>query len=232
MSLLTVEHYEHFATHGFVVIEDVLSEEEVTSARHSLHESIYSQTGIRHRGDNWASADIGPRLKGPGMTMYYSKWKLQNIQLHEKAVCTYQDLFKRTWGPGDIADFKHPFGYSDERNVRVMTDRVCYRMPDCISKEGGLALHLDRNPLDPYLEHSGGIDKWRPIQGFMSLTDHYDGGQGGLKVVPGFHKLVDSYFSSDQVSVEVKEQCIGHRGEFFRMGGKSYTKLQKQLEVL
>mmetsp|Transcript_17817 Transcript_17817/g.29784 ORF Transcript_17817/g.29784 Transcript_17817/m.29784 type:complete len:320 (+) Transcript_17817:30-989(+) len=228
---LTEEHVEHFATHGFVVVENVLSDEEVITARERLHESIFLQSGVEHNGENWASAGIGARLKGPGMNMYYSRWKLQNIQLNEKAVAIYQDLLKQTWGPGNIEDFEHPFGPTDERNVRVMTDRVCYRMPDCINQEGGLALHLDRNPLDPYLEHSGGIDKWRPVQGFMALTDHYDGGQGGLKVVPGFHKLVDEYFASNQ-SAEVRQQCVGHRGEFFRMGGKSYTKLQKQLETV
>ena len=31
-------------------------------------------------------------------------------------------------------------------------DRVCYRLPDSVQAEGGLGLHLDRNPLDPYLE--------------------------------------------------------------------------------
>lgn len=139
-------------------------------------------------------------------------------------------MISRTWGPGNVSGFEHPYGPSDEENVRCMTDRVCYRLPDYINKEGGLALHLDRNPLDPFLLQCGGADKFRPLQGFICLTDHYDGGQGGLKVVPGFHKVVDDYFSPNQVSAEVREQCLGHKGEFFRMGGKSYAKLQRQLE--
>jgi hypothetical protein len=41
---------------------------------------------------------------------------------------------------------------------------------DVVHSEGGLSLHLDRNPLDPYLLLSGGLEKWRPIQGFVCLT--------------------------------------------------------------
>lgn len=227
---LSEEQYEHFERNGFVVIEEVLSEEEIEFSRTCLHDSIFAQTGIRHQGENW-SAGIGARLKGPGMNMYYSRWKL-NIQMHPNAVNVYKQLLKRTWGPGNIKGFEHPFGESNEDDVKCMTDRVCYRLPDCINTEGGLALHLDRNPLDPYLSTSGGLEKWRPIQGFICLTDHYDSGQGGLKVVAGFHHLIENYFSPDQVSPEVREACMGHRGEFFRMGGKSYVKLQKQLEVI
>jgi hypothetical protein len=194
---LSEEQYNHFSEHGFVVVENVLSEDEVHAARAQLHASILAQTGVEHKGENWSSG-VGARLKGPGMNIYYSRWKL-NIQMHPNAVSIIKHLLKQTWGPGDIYGFEHPFGWSDEECVRCMTDRVCYRMPDCINTEGGLALHLDRNPLDPFLQQAGGVDKWRPVQGFICLTDHYDGGQGGLKVVPGFHKKIDSYFSPDQV---------------------------------
>ena len=226
---LTEEQYEYYMEYGFLVIENVLNEDEVEYARQQLHDNIFQQTGIQHNGENW-STGVGTRLKGPGMNIYYSRWKL-NIQMNSNAVNLYKQLIKRTWGPGNVAGFEHPFGYSDEENVRCMTDRVCYRLPDYINKEGGLALHLDRNPLDPFLLKSGGVDKFRPIQGFICLTDHYDSGQGGLKVVPGFHKIIDDFFSPDHVSLEVREQCIGQRGEFYRMGGKSYAKLQRQLEV-
>jgi ectoine hydroxylase-related dioxygenase (phytanoyl-CoA dioxygenase family) len=225
--MLTEEDCENFKRYGFVVVENVLTPAEVDAARQHLHDNVHAETGIYHQGENWS--DVGARLKGPGMKMYYSRWKL-DIQLHRNAINSYKQLLQETWGPSNISGFEHPFGSIDCEQTKQMVDRVCYRLPDCVHSEGGLSLHLDRNPLDPYLSLAGGLDKWRPIQGFICLTDHLDSGSGGLKVVPGFHKSIDRYFS-EHASAEVRSECLGKRGEFFRMGGKSYTKLQKQLEV-
>lgn len=225
--MLTPENCEDFQKYGYVVIENVLTQDEVSQARQSLHDTVYAQTGIHHQGENWG--DISARLKGPGMKMYYTRWKL-DIQLHQNAINSYNQLLQETWASGNKKGYEHPFGPINVQATKQMVDRVCYRLPDFVHSEGGLSLHLDRNPLDPFLLTSGGIDKWRPLQGFICLTDHIDSNSGGLKVVPGFHTLTDSYFS-EHASDEVRKQCIGKRGEFFRMGGKSYSKLQKQLEV-
>ena len=77
--------------------------------------------------------------------------------------------------------------------------------------EGGLNLHLDRNPHDPYLEKSTGLSKWLPIQAIVCLTDHYDGDSGGLKVVPGFHKEIVKYFHESGKA----SSCSS--GEFYRL---------------
>lgn len=222
---LTAEQISEFKDSGVLVVEDVLSEEEVDHARACLHEDIYRLTGVRHGDENWA--DIGSRLKGPGMYIYYAKWKLLNIHLHPKVTASYEQLLSDTYGPGNVHGFEHPFEAC--HNHLAMVDRVCYRLPSSISGEGGLALHLDRNPLDPYLQQAaGGLDKWRPIQAFVALTDHVDSNSGGLRVVRGFHKRIDEYFKN---SKEAQDAC-GHRGEFFRMNAKSHARLYQQLEVV
>ncbi len=247
--MTTPEQIEHFQEWGYVVIENILTEEEVESARNALHENIYNITGgIRHRGENWADLKNKAMMKGPANGIYYAQWKLQGIQMKSNLVEAYESIMEATYLSGNVPNFEHPFqidtavtiGSSSSTSKTptptplasfCYTDRVCYRLPDIIHSEGGLALHIDRNPIDPYLVTSGGLAKWRPIQGFLSLTDHYDGTSGGLKVVPGFHKISTEYFQSHENDGEFQEKCIGKRGEFFRMGGKSYSSLQKKLEV-
>ena len=92
-----------------------------------------------------------------------------------------------------------------------------------IRHEDGLGLHLDRNPSDPYLLNNGGLKKWRPIQSFISLTDQYGSGGGGIKVVSGFHKQLDESFIN-------YHQEGG--GEFCRLNNKIHCKLHKKLEPL
>lgn len=250
--MITPEHIEHFKEWGYVVIEDILTEEEVGSARNELHESIYKMTGgIRHQGENWTNLKNKAVMKSPANRMYYAHWKLHDIHMKTHLVEAYESIMEATYLPGNIPNFDHPFqidtavttdaiNNSSSSKSKIPTplssfcyiDRVCYRLPDIIHSEEGLSLHIDRNPIDPYLLTSGGLTKWRPIQGFLSLTDHYDGTSGGLKVVPAFHKIHDEYFQSHANDSHFRERCIGKRGEFFRMGGKSYCSLQKKLETV
>lgn len=220
--MITDEEIEEFRENGIVVIENVLSPEEVQCARRSLHEDVYKYTGIAHQSENWS--DIGARLKGPANKINYAKWKLLNINLNPNSVYTHNKLLSATYGPGNIPGFEHPYQAFDKSFCFV--DRVCYRLPDTAHKEGGLALHLDRNPHDPYLQQAGGLDRWRPIQSFICLTDHIDSDSGGLRVVPGFHLHIEDYFRGNREA----EAATGTRGEFFRMHGKSHTKLNKQLQ--
>jgi hypothetical protein len=225
MSLdLTPDQIAEFKENGVLVIENVLTSDEVDISREALHHDIFTRTGILHQSPNWG--EIGARLKGPGMYIYYARWKLLNIHLHPNVTSVYEQLLTQTYGSGVEPNFEHPFG--ECTNHLTMVDRVCYRLPDYVSTEGGLSLHLDRNPLDPYLLQAGGLDKWRPIQGFVTLTDNIDTNSGGLKVVNGFHTIIDDYFKGSSEAVD----ACGRRGEFFRMINKSHAKVQKQLNAV
>lgn len=221
---LSPEQITVFREEGILVVENVLSQEEVDAARDALHGDILRRTGIQHGGEHWG--ELGARLKGPGMYMCYARWKLLHVHLKPAVTSAYEQLLEHTYGPGYEPNFEHPFGPCF--NHLCMVDRVCYRLPDTVSVEEGLALHLDRNPKDPYLLKAGGLDRWRPIQAFVALTDHFDSNSGGLKVVRGFHKEINEYFEG---SAEAEAAC-GQKGEFFRMNGKSHSKLRRQQEAV
>jgi len=85
---------------------------------------------------------------------------------------------------------------------------------------------MDRNPVDPYLFQSTGLTKFRPIQAFVTLTDHFGGNSGGLQIVKRFHKIILEFFSKDN------SLGTGEGGEFFRMNSPKYAKLEKDLETV
>lgn len=214
MSRLTTEKLEFFRAHGFVVLEDVLSEEEVSQVREQFHAQLASR-GIHH--DKVLSGEQtlldGPRVKGNAASIFYARWKL-NVHMHERVYALCRDLLVATFGSGKRPLYEHPFGAFED--VIAFIDRVCYRLPDVVREEGGLELHIDRNPTDPYLLRGGGLKKWRPIQALLTLTDHFGSESGGLKVVRGFQHITDQYFADKT-----------YQGEFCRLHDKA---LQRKLE--
>lgn len=212
---------EDFNRDGVVVIEDVLTPEEVSTARDAFHNQM-RELGIDH--DRILEGSDPPpetiRIKSPIAGIFYSGWKM-GIQLHSKVHYHFENLLVNTYGQ-NRGNYTHPYGRFNK--VKVMVERVGWRTPDFIRAEGGLALHLDRNPIDPYLKKSGGLKKWRPIQGFVALTDHYGGGSGGLRVVKGFHHQIDKYFKN--------ASKVTDGGEFFRMNFSKYSHLEKHCQPL
>lgn len=215
---------EEFTQTGCVVVDNVLTQEEVHLFRQKLHETIYQNTGISHQEYlQTPSLAMGQRLKGPSANIFACKWKM-DLHLHPKVVEIYDNLLRGTYYLNQ-GIFTHPYEQIQHSPLSLgYVDKICYRLPG----EGGLSLHLDKNPLDPYLEKAGGLDKWRPIQAFVCLTDHYGSDYGGLKVVPKFHLDFDQYFNNNSKAKE----CIGLAGEFFRMGDKSFCALEKKLETV
>ena len=65
------------------------------------------------------------------------------------------------------------------------------------------------------------MKKWRPIQAFVTLTDHWGGSTDGLQVVPGFQN--SDFFNK---GMDIKDSS---GGEFFRMGDHAYESLRKSL---
>jgi len=215
--MLTFDQIEEYHRHGVLVIENVLTEEEVNDARQKLHDQLL-ELGIDHykvlMGEQ--KLDEGVRLKSTASKIFYSKWKM-NIMLHEKVYHCMKELMEKTYLSGKTKGFEHPFGPSND--ILSYIDRVCYRLPDIIRSEGGLELHLDRNPTAPY----SCLKAWRPIQSFVTLTDHYGSDYGGLKVVKGFHHEIDDYFSKSN-------EPVISGGGFYRLHSKSHWSLVKRLE--
>jgi hypothetical protein len=216
--MLTRNHLAEFAKKGYVVIENVLDDEEIAAARNAFHKEL-ATLNIYHDAVLNATEPAPPEcaIKSSVANIFYSKWKF-DVHLHPKVVDIMRGLLHATFMHADMADtYPGPCKMSSD-NVFAYIDRVCYRLPNAIRNEKGLDLHLDRHPTQPFVQ----IKKWRPIQAFVALTDHFGPHTGGLRVVPGFPAKIDEYFARGG---EIKETP----GEFFRMHGHAHDRLRKDL---
>jgi len=176
-------------------------------------------------GDKAAMDKIGGvRAKSLASTVFYPKWKLDAIT-HPKIIDFFDRLMKATFGPSNRPGYEHPFGSSED--LLLFLDGATYRLPDHLQAEGGLSLHLDRNPFDPFLLREcvqKKLTKFRPVQCWLGLTDHYGGMAGGLRVVRGFHKEHDAYFGKSPLVLD------STGGEFYRLNPNSHAKLWSRAE--
>lgn len=204
------EELETFKRDGYIVIENILSSSEIDNARNELHNSL-KRYNINH--DEIINFIKPPpsetRLKSDTSNIFYSKFKM-DIHINENMY----NIWKSAMSTID----QFPLGHHDD--VLPYIDRICWRLPDIIKPEGGLGLHIDRRPGSQAFTN---IKKYRPIQGFVALTDHYGNNSGGLKLVKGFHKYFDEYFSKD-----TNKNDWGKSGEFYRMHSKSYIGIQNK----
>jgi len=218
-SILTEEHVAAYLRDGYVVIEGVLTDEEVAAARLGFHEEL-KREGIIHE-DVLAGRAAPPTecaIKSPVSDIFYSSWKLLGVHLHPRVAQTMLALQRATFlNPDLAAEFPGPTRPTSQ-SLFAYIDRTCYRLPNHIRNEKGLSLHMDRHPTLPFAK----IKKWRPIQAFVTLTDHWGGATGGLQVVPSFHRIADSFFAKGG---EIKESA----GEFYRMTDHAYDRLRKSL---
>jgi len=218
--MLSPEQISEFKANGCLIIPDVLTDVEVDEARHNFHMQLKS-IGIDHHRILAKEVDYceGPRIKSSVARIYYSKWKLIDVMLHPKVCSTFDAIMQATYRTNEIPHFMHPYGRSE--NNLLFIDRVCWRLPDSVRAEGGLGLHLDQNPFDPY----SNTVVFRPIQGFISLTDQYSSTSGGIRVVKKFHKEIEDYFQKG-----IDEKSTG--GAFHRMNSKVHAKLVKRCEPM
>lgn len=206
----------HFKDKGYVVVENVFSESEVSKLRKEFHNDLLLNFNINHNELLLGNITVNNiRKKSPVSKLFYSDWKL-NAQLNKKVYNLSFDLLNNTFLGNNISGFKHQFEGTNK--IIPFIDRVCYRTPDNVFAEGGLKLHIDRNPTKPYCGKY-----FRPIQSFICLTNHYTNFDGGLQLVPGFHKQFDNYF---------KGFDYNQPGDFFRMESHKYESLYKKLETI
>ncbi len=202
---------EKFKSDGYIVIENILSPEQIAQARTELHYSLLAHNIDHDKIINFIEpAPNETRIKSHIANIFYAKFKMD---LHVNK--NMYNIWKSAMSTID----EFPLGPSND--ILPYIDRVCWRLPDIIKAEGGLGLHIDRRPgLDAFTN----IKKYRPIQGFISLTDHYGNNSGGLRLVKGFHKQFNEYFSKD-----TNKNDWGTSGDFYRMHSKSYIQLQNKL---
>eukprot|EP00455_Lapot_gusevi_P027720 TRINITY_DN2942_c0_g1_i2.p1 TRINITY_DN2942_c0_g1~~TRINITY_DN2942_c0_g1_i2.p1 ORF type:complete len:322 (-),score=49.62 TRINITY_DN2942_c0_g1_i2:313-1278(-) len=210
---------DEFKQEGVVAVP-IFSPEEVASMREAFHASMkIDHEAVLNNDPEMIERAGGARMKSAAAHIYYPRWKINAIT-DPRILYFMRRLMAETYGPANLPGYEHPLGSSDD--ILPFIDCCHYRMPDSIRPEGGLGLHLDRNPHDPYLRKSGSLSKFRPIQSWIGLTDHYGAKSGGLQVVKGFHREIDSYFA--KVPPEEKG------GEFYRMPSNVHGRLYGRVE--
>lgn len=127
--------------------------------------------------------------------------------------------------------YSHPFGKFDTNQGYIYMNRVCYRVSDDISNyyakgakkkrklQRCLAPHLDSCPHDLFGENRDklgikNMERWRPIQLFVALTDNHVENTGGFECVKGFHRKFAQYFKQktnvSKIQKDMKDTvCVG-----------------------
>ena len=193
-------HIEDFIRDGVVVIEGVLTDKEVEEARCGLHDYL------RERGiDHESLEETGHKLaslsstngKGGVLDIYNAPFKLK-VAENSKVVDAICNIWQCTYAnkESDNGLWAHPYGEFQCDSPLMAIDRVCYRVPDRLSVMlGSKRKPLQRN-LSPHLDLAvdggiGDLAKFRPVQGFVALTDCLEPNHGGFECCRGFHR----YFS-------------------------------------
>lgn len=224
---LSCEQIEKFLEDGYLVVDNVLSQEEIDEVKASLSLMLQSKYSV----DTQNLKETAHNLKtlsstnGSGgiLDIFYPPWKLKLCE-NEKMVAILSQLWaagfrnhEREWSSeeneGCTEDFRdHHFGPFDVNRAYMYIDRICYRIPSDLSKEIGKQLnsvgrkwplqrsltpHLDCCPA-ALLESPKEISKWRPIQSFISLTDNLKENTGGFECVKGFHKQFNDWAKNRQ----------------------------------
>ena len=135
MSILTETDLIFFKENGFLVIENIFTQNEISAYRNLFHEQL-NDHGFNH--DNLLSNNninnVGVRKKGIAKDIFYSDWKMK-IMLNDTIYQTIKDLIVNTFNSNDNL-FEHDNGNFED--VLPYIDRVCYRLPDNIQTEYGL----------------------------------------------------------------------------------------------
>jgi len=181
--MITDEQINIYKQDGFIIIPDVLNEEEIKYYRNCFHNELnaigYNYDDIIFHG-KYSQVNFTNKRNDLSNSFYYN-WKME-LQADERI---YQIWKKIILGTKDM------YNIEDCTDVLPFIDRVGLRFPDHIYAEGGLNLHLDKLGM-----------KFRPIQGFLSLTDQLTNKHGGLQLVKGFHN--SNKFHSDIIGMNLK----------------------------
>lgn len=149
------------------MIENVIDAQKVTELRSHLHAFVRDKHDVDYDA---LTLDSHAKLTVKPLNCYFSPFKL-DAMLNQ----TLLDIFTALWRETLVArapGFDHQHDDFDPTHAFAYLDRATFRLPDSLHPGKGLGLHVDMNPWDPMLQHSGGLKKWRPMQMSLALTDH------------------------------------------------------------
>lgn len=196
------EEVEEFRSRGLVVIKGVYTKEEVASISAGLHDHLLSSVGCDVSNLSGTAANLSKLSSTAGaggiLDVFYAPYKLA-VNQDPRLFSLASELWRRTYAENK-APFSHPFGEFDPSRGYMYVDRIGFRVPDSISDlhKGGkkkkglqrsLTPHLDCCPHKLY----DGINKWRPVQMFLALTDTVEPNQGGFEACHSLHNNFDDW---------------------------------------
>jgi len=215
------QEIETYKRDGVVVIKNVLSPAEVKACRDAYHNDL-RKYGVNY--NNLKSPSTHEALKklqihgSGGIPFYFCQWQLQYCHTNARYVEAQKALFAATWASGTEQHFQNPFAPFSATKIFSITDSCSFRLPSNVQDfQQTVGLHVDINPWDRYSGRRAS-KRWRPVQGFVSLTSNV----GGFQCIPGFHKKFDAYF--DQV-----EKPENHKQAFYAFKHSMHDGLHKQV---
>jgi hypothetical protein len=229
---LSSDQIQQFLEDGVLVVENVLTKEEVEKSLEGL-----SQTLVRHGVqsidvDDEESARAFSKLSttngsGGVLDIFYEDWKMDiatnsklfemTTQLWNAAYC-HEGENQESLSPESQVQW-HPHGAFDFNKGCMYIDRIGYRLPTKVAQEVGeringhkkkksrsiqrsLTPHLDCCPGSLYAHTS----KWRPIQCFVSLTDNLEANTGGFEAAKGFHRDFDEWARNRPPTITLQKE--------------------------
>lgn len=201
MGTLGEEQVEEFKKRGVIVVKNVYSKEEVEAIRREMHQHLQSSVGLDVDDLPGTASSLSKLSSTAGaggiLDVFYASWKLK-INEDMRLFSLASELWRRTYAENS-PPFQHPFGDFDPGKGYMYIDRIGFRVPDSISalhtvkkKKGlqrSLTPHLDCCPHKLY----DNINKWRPIQMFLALTDTLEPNQGGFEACHSLHSEFDEW---------------------------------------
>lgn len=191
---LSDQQLQAFLEDGVLVVENVLDSHELEAARLGLNETL-KRYGIDFNEDPQTAKHLvnlsSTNGSGGVLDIFHERWKFK-VALHPKLFAITTQL----WQAAFATNRQHPFGAFDPTKGYMYLDRIGYRLPTDLAQALGsgkkrpiqrsLTPHLDCCPETFY--DTRRMNKWRPIQCFVSLSDTLIPNQGGFEAVKGFHR--------------------------------------------
>ncbi|KAL3932685.1 MAG: hypothetical protein SGARI_003893 [Bacillariaceae sp.] len=253
---LSSKQIEEYLDNGLLVVENVLSHEEIERAKSGFQQSLQARGVHSFEEEDEASARAFDRLSstngsGGVLDIHYDDWKLQGVATHPKLYSVTTQLWKAAYNRGgcDNKDSLpleqqcqwHPFGNDvdfDKGYVyidRAWGDRIHpeQKRKKLRAVQRSLTPHLDCCPDDFFSDTS---QKWRPIQCFVSLTDNLDANTGGFEAAPGFHRVFDHWAKERRQQMQTPNNdnsqaptslCVG---EYTHIRPKEDAEVMKQVK--
>jgi hypothetical protein len=224
-TILSQEQIQCFQRDGVLVISNLFSYKEIQSLRSSFHQTLLEDYQV-NIDDLAATAANLRRLSSTGgaggiLDHFISDWKL-NLHQDERIFAIYSQLWQHTWAnPNPTSSYQHPFGGFNPRQGYIYLDRLCFRLPElysrpigCLSKkhaiQRSLTPHLDCCPDSLFDNPNKEYPKWRPIQGFLALTDSLHPNEGGFEACLGHHLSFDTWARARRPSPGMTHApCVG-----------------------